>query len=116
MLSICAFAMAGGWTAEMTCPLISVGPGYNVQSELDGVVQNRMIFERISVTECGSNVNKDKDLQVNCYFSNAETSEAYTNTSPRFVITFDNIYIQCVVTIACEVRRVAVMIHVYLEA
>ena len=45
---ICAFTMASGWTAEMTRALVSVLGQANVQSELDGVVRNRTIFERIS--------------------------------------------------------------------
>ena len=40
--------MASGWTAEMTRALVSVWGQANVQSELDGVVRNRTIFERIS--------------------------------------------------------------------
>ena len=47
-LSNRAFTMAGGWTAEMTRALVSVWGQANVQSELDRVVQNRTIFERIS--------------------------------------------------------------------
>ena len=40
--------MASGWTSEMTCSLVSVWGQANVQGELDRVVRNRMIFERIS--------------------------------------------------------------------
>ena len=38
--------MASGWTAEMTRALVSVWGQANVQSELDGVVRNRTIFEK----------------------------------------------------------------------
>ena len=55
-LSICVFTMAGEWAAEMTRTLVSVWDQANVQSELEGVVQNRTVCERISITECDSNV------------------------------------------------------------
>ena len=57
-LSIRALAMAGGWTAQMTRTLVSVWGQANVQSELDGVVRNRTICERICVTERGSIVKR----------------------------------------------------------
>ena len=57
-LSTRAFAMAGGWTAEITRALVSVWDQANVQSELDGVVRNRRIFEIISITKRGSSVER----------------------------------------------------------
>ena len=45
-LSIHAFTITGGWTAEMTRALVSVWGQAN--GELDRVVRNRTIFERVS--------------------------------------------------------------------
>ena len=44
----CMSPTAGGWTTEMTRTLVSVWVQANVQSELDRVIRNRTIFERIS--------------------------------------------------------------------
>ena len=55
-LSIRAFAMAGGRTAETTHTLVTLWGQANVQSELDGVVWNGTMCERISITQRGSNV------------------------------------------------------------
>ena len=42
------FVMAAGWSVEETRALVSVWGHANVQSELDSVIRNRVIFERIS--------------------------------------------------------------------
>ena len=44
----CMSPTAGGWMTEMTRTLVSVWVQANVQSELDRVIRNRTIFERIS--------------------------------------------------------------------
>lgn len=41
-------AMSSGWTHEQTRALVSVWSQANVQSELDGVTRNRVVFERIA--------------------------------------------------------------------
>ena len=40
--------MAAGWTTEITRALIAVWGQANVQNQLDGVVRNRTIYEKIS--------------------------------------------------------------------
>ena len=40
--------MSAGWTTEETRALVGVWGQANVQSELDGVTQNRSIYARIS--------------------------------------------------------------------
>ena len=55
-LSVCAFAMAGRWMAGVTHTLVSVWGQANVHSQLDGVVWNRTICKRLSITERGSDV------------------------------------------------------------
>ena len=101
-LSIRAFAMAGGWTAEVTCALVSVWCQANVQSELGGVVQNRMIFERISTElkemgihrtwqQCRMKIKKPHpEVQKG---RNIIRSSNCTNTSLRSVFAFDEVYI-----------------------
>ena len=114
-LSIRAFAMAGGWTAEMTPALVSVWGQANVQSELDGVVRNRTIFERISRELKEMGIHRTwQQCRTKILKNHAETlSEAATAQillrgpslhSTKYTCTF----LQCVVTIACGVPRVAV--------
>ena len=43
-----ALEMSGSWSHEQTRALVSVWSQANVQSELDGVVRNCMVFERIA--------------------------------------------------------------------
>ena len=50
--------MPGGWMAEMTRTLVIVWGQANIQSELDGVVWNRTICERIFITEHGTIVKR----------------------------------------------------------
>ena len=57
-MSIHAFAVAGGWMGEVTHALVSVWGQANIQSELDEVVWNRTICERMSITECDNNIER----------------------------------------------------------
>lgn len=41
--------MAGGWTADATRALVSAWSQENVQSQLDGVVRNRTVYEKVSM-------------------------------------------------------------------
>ena len=40
--------MAAGWSAEATRALLSVWGEQNIQSQLDGVVRNKVIYEKVA--------------------------------------------------------------------
>jgi len=40
--------MAAGWSAEATRALLSVWGEQNSQSQLDGVVRNKVIYEKVA--------------------------------------------------------------------
>ena len=42
-------AMAAGWSNEETKTLVSIWGEANVQNQLDGVVRNKVVYEKIAV-------------------------------------------------------------------
>ena len=85
--------MAGEWTAEMTRALISVLGQANILCELDGVVRNRTMFERIfrELKEMGIHRTSQ---QCRTKIKTARRNIIiYTTTSPLSVITFNEVYI-----------------------
>ena len=44
--------MAAGWSTDATKALLSVWGEQNIQNQLDGVVRNRVIYEKVSERLC----------------------------------------------------------------